>query len=686
MTLPDWMLQLAVLLAVAVVLGLLARRVGLPHTVVLAVVGFVAGSFGREFGLEVPLYGETFEEVVVFIFLPPLVFQAALNLSSRDFFRNLLPIVVLAVPALGVSAALIGASLHFGLAVPLAAALLFGALVSATDPVAVVAIFRELGAPKRLLTLIEGESLLNDGVAIVLFNILLVAALGHAVTVSDGGLAFLQTALGGIVLGGGIGFLVAFVLPWLDRLTATAVTVSVAYGGFVIADHLLGVSGVVTTVTAGVVLGGLAQSRASAEVRAVWHEFWEALEYIANAILFLLIGLAIEPHLLWEQRFGILVAVVAVLIARPLAVFPLVSALERIMGIPAVGWRNSLVLVWGGLRGAVSLALALALPETLAQREMFVAMTAAVVLVTLMGNATTIALLMRRLRLGEPSVADRVLAGSAVLSGVQAARMQLEEWGIDDPIVAAELQAVASRTHDDLTQLDLKPAEEHEVVLRQGLFVVRDTYQRLSDAKLLPPRGARKLGFEADDLIDAVSLGIELKPDLPPWHRKQARIDWFALKVLGWLPDPVSTTPEERAYTELSARHIAALQAISSIEMLAKLPNFRDEVCTQVIELLGAWDNAAQGELRRLEAQIPPEALRLQRRYASAIGSFASASALEELVQAGVLPEAVAERATTEVIRSVLEAPRALPAHNSVPSCTSPSAAPRGIQGLRKIR
>ncbi len=658
MSLPDWMLQLSVLLAVAVVLGLLARRVGLPHTVVLAVLGFIAGSTGRLFDMEIPLHGETFEQVVVFIFLPPLVFQAALNLSSRDFFLNLLPILVLAVPALGVSAALIGASLYFGLEVPIAAALLFGALISATDPVAVVAIFRQLGAPKRLLTLIEGESLLNDGVAIVLFNILLLAALGEVVSISDGVLAFIRTALGGLVLGSAIGFAAAFVLPWLDRMTATAVTVSIAYGGFVTADHVLGVSGVVTTVTTGVVLGGLSQSRAPMEIRAVWHEFWEALEYIANAILFLLIGLAIEPSLLWEQRIAIVVAVAAVLIARPLAVFPLVSALERIMGIPPVGWRNSLVLVWGGLRGAVSLALALALPEDLAQREMFIAMTAAVVLVTLMGNATTIAFLMKRLHLGEPSLADRVLAGSAILTGVDAARTQLTKWGIDDAMVTADIEAVAARTQRDLAKLDLSPDEEHGVILRQGLFVIRETYQRLSDARLLPPNSARKLGYEAEDLIDEASLGMALTPDPPPWHNPPSPIDWFALRVLGWLPDPVSTTEEERAYTELSARHIAAFEATLSIETLTKLPNFRDDVCADVTKLFRAWDDAAQAELQRLEALMPPEALNLQRRYASAISSFASASALRELVEAGVLPEAVAERATAGVVRSVLEVPR----------------------------
>ena len=199
-------------------------------------------------------------------------------------------------------------------------------------------------------------------------------------------------------------------------------------------------------------------------------------------------------------------------------------------------------------------------------------------------------------------------------------------------------------------------------MLRQGLFVIRGTYQRLSDAKLLPPRSARKLGFEAEDLIDAASLGVPLEPHTPPWHSPPSRIDSFALRVLGWLPDPVAATPEERAYTELSARHIAAFEAASSIETLRKCPNFGDEVCAQAVALFRAWDRAAQTELRRLEEQMPPEALRLQRRYASAIGSFTSASALHELVEAGVLPEAVAERATADVIRSVLDVSRETPA------------------------
>ncbi|MDQ4099982.1 MAG: cation:proton antiporter, partial [Chloroflexota bacterium] len=179
MSLATWLLLLSALLAGAVLLGVLARRTRLPLTVVLATVGFIAGWLGTTTAdLQSPLHGEAFEEVLVFVFLPVLVFEAAIGLSTRAFVRNLGPILVLAIPALAISAAVVGLALRFGLGTPLIPALLFGALISATDPVAVVAVFRELGVPRRLLTLVEGESLLNDGVAIVLFTILLAAALG----------------------------------------------------------------------------------------------------------------------------------------------------------------------------------------------------------------------------------------------------------------------------------------------------------------------------------------------------------------------------------------------------------------------------------------------------------------------------------------------------------------------------
>ena len=502
MSLPAWLLLSSGLLAAAVALGLVARRVGLQLTVVLVVVGFLAGWAGEPLGFEAPLRGERFEQVVVYLFLPVLVFEAALGLSVRAFFRNLGPILLLAVVALLVSTVLVGGALTLALGIPVAAALLFGALISATDPVAVVAVFRELGVSERLLTIVEGESLFNDGVAIVLFGILLEAALGSKVSIGSGVADFVLVFFGGAAVGVALAMVAALLLPWIDRLLATGLSVGLAYGSFVVAEHVLGLSGVLAAVAAGLTLAGFAPSRASAEARLSLTEFWEGLGFVANALLFLLIGLAIEPGLLAEQAGAIALAVAVVLIARALAVVPLVSALDRFGKVGRVGRRNEAVLIWGGLRGGVALALALALPESLEQRDQFVAMTGGVVLATLLLNATTIAWLIHRLGLDEVSRPDRFLASVARLRGAGAARRALDDLSVDDDGVLERLDGSERRAREELERIELTDEEQRDVVTRQGLHVERQTYQRLSDLGMLPPTTTRALLHEVDDLIE----------------------------------------------------------------------------------------------------------------------------------------------------------------------------------------
>ena len=640
MNLPEWLLGVSALLAGAVLLGVLAKRVRLPLTAVLAVVGVGAGAFVGN-----PLQGENFEEVVVFLFLPALVFEAALGLSTRAFFRNLVPILALAVPALLVSAGLVGAALHLSLGVPLAAAGLFGVLISATDPVAVVAVFRELGVPRRLLTLVEGESLLNDGVAIVLFNILLAAALGGRVSVGGGLLDFLLVFLGGALVGAVIGFAAALALPWLEKLPAVALSVAVAYGGFVLTDEVFGFSGVMATLATGLVLSGSAPVRASQEVREGWLEFWEALGYVANALLFLLIGLAIEPALLVRYGGAILLAVVAVLAARALAVAPLVWLLERVAHIPPFGLRNQAVLVWGGLRGGVALALALALPEELPQRDLFVAMTGGVVLATLLLNATTISALVHRLGLDEPSRTDRFLVGSARLAGLGAARDWLGELGLDDSSAAAHLGAAERGARGILEGLDLTDEEELEVVVRRGLFVEHETYQRLSDAGLLPPAVARTLLNEVGDQVDEVTLG---RTDLKGLRkRNRPPLAWLAERLAGFLPKPLGESPAELAYAEASARRLAARRTGDTLEFFTRLPNIKPATVEGAKEVFDRWEKRAEDDLGALDERA--EHADLRRRQVEVLCRVASEDALDELTDLGLLPARVAREASREV-------------------------------------
>ncbi len=638
MELSRLLLEVAGLLTVAVLFGLAARRTHIPLSVILVVAGFVASAAGLTPGVG-RLEGEAFEEVVVFVFLPVLVFAAALGIDLRAFMRNLGAILALAVFAFLISAVLVGIAVHWVLGTALAAAFVFGALISATDPVAVVAVFREVGVPRRLLTLVEGESLLNDGVAIVLFAILVEAATGGAVSVPGGVFDFIAVFGGGAVIGVAFGLVGATVLPWLDRLPAAALSLALAYGTFVFADAVLGFSGVTATAAAGMVLSGLAPSRASAEVREAWEQMWDALDYIANALLFLLIGLVIGPELLLEHLDAIAFAAVVVLVARALAVVPIVWALERFAHIPRLGRRNEAVLVWGGLRGGVALALALALPEELAERELLVALTGGVVLVTLLLNATTIRWLVSRLGLDRASDADRYLMAVARVSAVEAARHELADMhvrGADE--ITAELDRSEQSAHEETAGLGVDPDAEYRIVVGRGLHVERRTYQDLSDQGLLPPAVTRTLLHEVDDEIDDLTLHGTRHEVGASRSRRSGGLERLTRRLVSRLPEPVGSDPTELAYSEATARHLAARRASESFQVFERLPAIDQETIDRARETFTEWERNALDKLDELDERGSGEEPSLRRRQAGTLARAASIRELGEMVDAGLLP------------------------------------------------
>jgi CPA1 family monovalent cation:H+ antiporter len=636
MALPEWLLVVSAMLAVAVLVALVSDRARVPLTVLLVIIGFVLGAVGDAIGVERPLEGEAFEQVLVFIFLPVLVFEAALGLNVRAFARNLVPIVVLAIPALLISAVVVATGVHMVLGIPLVVALLFGALISATDPVAVVAVFRSLGVPERLLTIVESESLLNDGVTIVLFEILLAIALGETISVAQGVWDFVLVFFGGAAIGAAVGMLAAFLLPWLDRLLAATLSVTVAYGAFVLAQDVLGFSGVTAGVGAGLVLAAFAPSRASSAVRELWEQLWEMLGYIANALLFLLIGLAIQPALLVEKAGAIALAVVLVLVARVAGVVPLISLLERLSNIERVGRRNEAVMIWGGLRGGVALALALAVPEEVAERETLLAMTGGVVLATLLLNATTITALVRRLGLADATRAERFLAAAARLAALQAARRRLEELHLDDLNVMEALEASARETRAQLADIHLSRDEQEQVIARRGLFVERETYERLHDEGLLPPPVARRLLLEIDDQIEEMGARTVAMHELQP--RRPGPLESVALRVGAVLPEPAGFDPAGAALAEATGRRLAARRTLDELRLLERLPGIDAEAFSGARSLFERAEHEAAAASERAEAELGDRRAEVDRHAAEILARLAGHEALERLVQAGVLP------------------------------------------------
>ena len=389
------------LLLVAAVVAILADRVRVPYTVALVLVGILLGSLRV---LEPP---HLTKELLFAVFLPGLVFEAAFHLPPEEFRQGRFTIFALAVPGV-----LLALALTALIMVPAARllgledvftwrhAVVFGALIAATDPIAVVSLFRTLGAPRRLATLVEGESLLNDGTAIVFFGLALTVVAGAGMSAAGVALDFFRV----VGIGAAAGFLVGFAVSRSLRLVDApmiemTLTTIAAYGSFLLSEKAHG-SGVIATVVAGMLCGSSsARSAMKPTTRVVVESFWEYIAFVLNSLVFLLIGFQVRLADLAASWRLIAAAFLVVLLVRSAVVFLVTGLLggtrERIPG----SWR--VVLTWGGLRGALSMVLALSLAADFPHRDQLIVTTFGVVLLSLLVQGLTMAPLLRLLGLAQ---------------------------------------------------------------------------------------------------------------------------------------------------------------------------------------------------------------------------------------------------------------------------------------------
>lgn len=352
---------LVVLVAVGVATALVVRSVPVPYVVALALVGAVTGTFFR--GQPIHLT----HEVILLVLLPGLLFEAAFNLRWGHLRANLAAVVLLSTAGVFLTTALAGLLVSSTLGLGLSAAVVFGAIVAPTDPVAVVAVFRRLGVPARLTNLVEAESLLNDGTGVVVFGIALglLASGGAALGPADAAGAawqFVRLSAGGVALGAAAGLLLSLVTRRIDDpQVEISVTVVAAYGSYVLAE-LAGVSGILAVVGSGLVMGNYGRPRAmSRSTQVAVTSFWEAIAFLLNSVVFLLIGTDVPLSGVLEHWGLVLAGFGIVTLARAVAVHGLFFLLHPVGR--AVNLRWQLLISWSGLRGAVAVALLLSLPD-----------------------------------------------------------------------------------------------------------------------------------------------------------------------------------------------------------------------------------------------------------------------------------------------------------------------------------
>lgn len=480
--LKQFLLVLSVSLSVATLPQIFSWFRQIPYTLLLVIVGL-----GLAF-VDVRLVNLS-PQLILSIFLPPLLFEAAWNLKWSNLKRDLVPICLYAV--LGVVISILGIALGLNqlTGMSLSTALLVGASLSATDPVSVTALFRELGVGSRLTTLMEGESLFNDGMAVVAFSFLVALPLGTANLAIQSILVQLFSVVGiGIAVGGFIGFGISYLTQRFDLpLVEQSLTLVSAYGTYLITEDLGG-SGVIGVVTTGLILGNFgSRIGMNPRTRIIVTEFWEFLAFFVNSIVFLLIGDQIHFAILGENLGIIAVTVGAMILTRAIAIYALSSLSNRLVN-SSIPLQDQTVLWWGGLRGSVSIALALSIPAILPEREEIIATVFGVVLFTLLVQGLTVKPLLEKLNLlGDQPLRQRyseAIARLAALNRVLQYLNQVEErpgvepefYRYQETLVKGEL----NRLQEEIDQLQNEYPNLRnftaEQLRRELLSIEADTY------------------------------------------------------------------------------------------------------------------------------------------------------------------------------------------------------------------
>ncbi len=666
----DLVVAMVGLLLIAAVVLALCKRIKLPFTVVLVIVGLILAQLAQF--LPTPLKGyfqhRISPDLIFYVCLPTLIFEAAYHLDYRALKHNLAPILILAIPGLLISTLLIGLIVSGFTPIGLLPALLLGAILSATDPIAVTSLFKRLGAPKRLNVLVEGESLFNDATAIVIAKILFAIVLTGVFTGTHawhGVIDFLYEFIGGYVVGWAFAFIIGFFLGKVesDAFIEISLTVILAYGSFLIANNLFHVSGVMATVAAGLTLNKWGRTKISPSVTRYLVQFWGFLAYVANALIFLLVGFSVQINTLFAAIGMLSVVILAMLASRLVVIFGLMPFVGYLPKSEPIDKRYQTIIYWGGLRGAIALAVVLGL-SNFNQYELFVALVTGAVLFTLLVPGLTIETLMRWLKLDRPPLSNRLAKIEGELSAKQQALSQipqLQQEGLYSASISEKLTSLcregiadSNLALNNLRKQELTEQQEQNLIYMQALATEKNLYYKLFSQGHITSQNYYTLVDLVDMQLDVLRYGGSIS-ELRKLTLTEKTFTKLFIRFLERFPglsrlgELLRARQVARYYEEIWALHQGSFEALKFFDDLAISESHTSKIIECIKEDFQNWHATSRKHLDNITEQFPEFVRQMQTQLAKRLLLHAEHNAIEQQVKAGTLATDVADSMKAEL-------------------------------------
>ena len=648
--------------------GIFFKRIKFPYTIGLVIIGIIFACIVENVeALHAVKDVHLSHDIILYILLPTLIFEAAVNIDSRLLVKNLLPVCALAIPGLIISTLIIGCLMTAATPLNIGVAMLFGALISATDPVAVIALFKEIGAPKRLTMLVDGESLFNDATAIVAFNIVMAIIIsGVTINMETLGFAainFLVVFLGGLFVGLLIGYIITKLINLSRRepLIQVALSTVTAYTAFIVADHYLKVSGVMSTLGAGLVVSWYGATRFSHEVKAYMEQFWEFASFTANSFIFLLLGVTEwrllihhrhSKYLLWEIFLTILI----VTFARIVVVYGITPLLKFLPKYEKINIKYQTIIFWGGLRGAVPLALVLSLSPTFESQQYITEYTLGIVLFTLLIQGTTTKPLINFFKLNQISVFDKIMFMQSKLLSLNKAKeiiIKLTSQGYLKKKTLYDAKKNYDTAGDNIKEqlTTLQSSKEFDINIArkllwfQAISIEQKSYMLLFNKGLISESIIRELQLNIEYERDRIRQGIfpELTISAVPLELKIKNIVVGGLKIILPKSDFIKIMRERTLSSkyEMTLAMITANRHIQSV--IGHMPQLYSRNSSIVKECQNFYKKRSELALMQRKKQERYESildLQSQTVYKAALN--AELEAIDELSTNGNIPSSVA--------------------------------------------